>query len=842
MNFKTTYILFGVLLVLLLVLGVSLYMEPAPKTASNYVLPSAHHKDSEIKPEDVTRVEIKRTRPDAESLVFERDADGKTWRITEPAALRADSFAVLGLVRDVLDAERDTAADAPRSLKDFGLDPAGEVVTLHKGDRTVELNVGDTSPGKENQVVFVTSSDNPKEGVPVRKNRLESVFKKLNDFRDRTLLASSDFDIKSVKLSEAKKPTVALTKEDEGHWKYTEPPYGAAETEGEPPPPGAPADKAPTGVRPLLTDVTNLRVEKNEDFVADGVADKDLGKYNLDPAKDPILRVEIDKAEGTKEEKKPDVKLALLVGVGKAVDGKYYARMDGEKNVVKVAVKDVDPLRKLLDDPGAVRDRTLVRVDSTRTPDAIEIKNGSGTIELIHPDALRPWQLYRGDTEVKADDKAIQDVIAQLTQKNSIRAFPDPKNNAEAALGLDKPQAVVTVWVEGVVKDEKKDDEKKDDKKEEKKDEKKGEKKDEKKDEKKPTKPKLKDKPTARLSFGNVSENLVAVKREAGGETMLLKVPAAVLDRVKNGPLTYMDRTLPKFNELDPSQDVTKLVVVRNGVTTELTLDTKAASPAVAWKFDKPADLAGRTADALAVETIVRTLNNLRAVKLVSEKADPEVFDREFGLKTPTTKAVVTLTKDGKATTYEYDFGKDVDATKVYARQGQRPDLVFEVDKADLNPMSADLQDPTIFRFDSSKAKAVKLTGWKNTIGSAFTLEFERKDGSTWTAKTPKDFVVSQDKVNRLVTGLSSERAVKFLGRKVTAKEREEDGLLPDKGGLVIEITVEGEKEPFTLTVGRLDADKGAYLATANRLGDTLFTVSKDVFEPMEKAPAFFKP
>jgi Domain of unknown function (DUF4340) len=848
MNFKTTYVLFGVLAVLLATLGIALFLEPVSPEASDYLLPSVHKKGSELKPEEVDRVEIQRNRPEVEKLVFTRDADGKTWKMTEPFEARADSFAVSGLARDVLEAKREPAADTPPSLSEYGLDPPTEVVTVSKGDREVKLNVGDSSPGKENQVVYVTSSEKPKEGTSVRKSSLETVFKKVNDFRDKTLLANSDVDIQSIKISEPKKEPVALTKVDQGNWKYTEPAYGSAEMEGEPPPPGppgaAPADKAPSGVRPLLNDLTGLRVDKSEDFVADNVDDKDLAKYNLEPAKDPVLRIEIEKSGGAKDEKKPASKSALLVGVGKQADGKYYARLDGERSVVKVAAKDVDPLRKLLDERDALRDRALVRFENFKNPDAVEVKNATGTFDLIRADAAKPWELYRGDNAVKADDKSIQDVVNQLTQKNIVRAFP-PLNADQAKLGLDKPTAVVSLWVDGVVKDEKKEekpDEKKEDKKDEKTAEKKDAKKDEKKEEKKPARPKLKDQPTVRLSFGNVDSNLVAVKRESGGETSLMKVPVSILDNVKNGPLFYADRTLPKFNAADPLEDVTKLVIVRNGGTTELTKDAKAASPAVAWKIDKPAALAGRTADANAVDTIIRVLDSLRAVKLVTETAEPEVVDREFGLKTPSMKATVTVTKDGKATDYEYEFGKDADATKTYARQGQRPKLVFEVDKGDLAPLSRDLQDPTIFRFDAAKAKTLKLTGWKDVTGTPTTLEFERKDASTWTAKAPKDFNVSSDKVNRLVTGLSSERAVKFLDRKATQKEREDDGLTPEKGALVIEVTVEGEKEPFVLSVGNLEPDKAAYFATANRLGEALFTVSKDVFEKPKEKPAFFNP
>ncbi len=852
MNLKTTYILFGVLAALFVALGVAVYLEPTPPEASDYLLPSVHKKSGGLTADEVDRVEIKRERPDAATIVFTREGDGKTWVVSEPSAMRADTLAVSGLVRDVLGARRNPQADQPTSLKEFGLEPPAEVITLKKGDREVWLHIGDTSPGKENQVVYVTSSDKPNEIAAVRKSELESVFKKVNDFRDRTLLASFDNDVKAVKLSDSKKKTaVALAKVDEGHWKYTEPAgYGPAEVEGDTPAGIPPADKPPSGVRPLLNHLTALRVDTPADFVADNVADGDLGKYHLDAAKDEVLRIEIDKAppakeakkdgeKDEKEEKKPDVKAALLVGVGKAEDGKYYARLDGEKNIVKVAAREVDPLHKLLDDPvaaGALRDRNLVRFDNFKTPDAIEVKNAGPAFELLRAEG-KPWELYRGDNGVKADDKAVQALIGDLTQKNVVRAFP-AADATPASLGLDKPSAVVSLWVDGIAKEEKKED-KKDEKKEEKKDGK-----PEAKKEEKSARPKLKEpeKPTVRLTFGAVQDNLVAVKREAGGETAILKVPASVLEQVRNGPVAYLDRVLPKFNEADPTHDVTKLVIVRNGVTTELTKDPKASSPAVAWKLDKPADLAGRTADVAAVDGILRTLNNLRAVKLVSEKPEAEVVDREFGLKTPATKATVTLTKDGKATTYEYDFGKDVDATKVYARQGQRPDVVFEVEKADLAPLSRDLQDPTVFRFDPVKVKQLRLTGWKDVTGSPLVLDFERKDASTWSAKLPAGFTVSSEKVNRLAAELSSLRAVKFLGKKAAGKEREENALTADKGGLVIEATVEGEKEPFVLTVGNLDADKTAYLATSNRTGDSIFTVRKDPFEKAKEKPAFFSP
>src|SRR5438309_742772 len=140
MNFKTTYLLFGVLAVLFAVLGLVLYLDPTPADTSAYILPSAHDKNSELKEEDVDRVEVRRTKPKDETLVFVRE--GKGWRVAEPRPMRADAFAVDGLVRQVLGAQREKDADTPAALSQWELDPPNETVTLKKGDRAVTLNVG----------------------------------------------------------------------------------------------------------------------------------------------------------------------------------------------------------------------------------------------------------------------------------------------------------------------------------------------------------------------------------------------------------------------------------------------------------------------------------------------------------------------------------------------------------------------------------------------------------------------------------------------------------------------------------------------------------------------------
>src|SRR5262249_11770220 len=155
----------------------------------------------------------------------------------------------------------------------------------------------------------------------------------------------------------------------------------------------------------------------------------------------------------------------------------------------------------------------------------------------------------------------------------------------------------------------------------------------------------------------------VAVERIVGGEktTAIVKVPEALLERAKEGPLAYFDKSLPQFNprQINGAQDVSKLVLQRGGTTLELTREGgKEDAP---WKFAAPKEMAGRTADTAAVDGILNSLNRLQAQRLVAEKASAADLQKEYGLGTPSLKAVITVTKDGKDTESVYEFGKQLD-------------------------------------------------------------------------------------------------------------------------------------------------------------------------------------
>jgi hypothetical protein len=175
MNFKTTYVLFGILVVMLVAFTVVVWRYGGEVTdTSNYLLPGVHDPASPVKAENVTSVEIRWTEP-AQTLAFRRSAEGKRWEITEPRPLRANNTSIDGLIQQLFDAQRDLKSGPLTNLKDLGLDPPHEVITLRTDtDRQFTVNIGTTSPGKgANTVVYASSADRPGEACAIPKGSLD---------------------------------------------------------------------------------------------------------------------------------------------------------------------------------------------------------------------------------------------------------------------------------------------------------------------------------------------------------------------------------------------------------------------------------------------------------------------------------------------------------------------------------------------------------------------------------------------------------------------------------------------------------------------------------------------
>ncbi len=849
MNLKTTYILFGVLLAVLLLFAATQFSgcQKSGTDKEGYLFSDLYDKKKgtvETKDIDTLRIE----RPAAhQTLVFTRDKGA--WQMTEPYRLRTDSYQVDRVVDEVAGARRQSS-EMKSDLGQYGLTEPKIIVTLKKGDQEWKLNIGDETGA--NGVAYVTTGARPKEPVAVARSSLSAVLDdKVNDFRDKALLAATLGNTTGLKLVEPKGPTLAVEKTSDGRWRLQEPPYGPANFEGEAPavPPPATAEKKVNGVRDLIDDAVGLRVEASDDFVAEGVGEADLAdKYGLGKDKPETLRVQasVKPAEGDAKTE------TLLIGkkAPKAAEKKgdkkdeknpetapeyYYVRLESENAVERVPAAKVKPLLDAVANPDPLRSRDLVTVSGPGKIDAVNVQAGGSPVKLRQVD--NKWTLYH-DGARATDAGAVGDLIEALTGENPVTHKKQPPVKTfvdkEDGLEFDKPSAVVSVWIDGVKKEEKKEEEKKE-----------GEKKEEKKDDKEPE---LKsDKPTVTLTFGkrDRDKNLVYVRRESDGDKSVVTVSDTLFDKVTASYLTYLDRKLPTFsdNTLDAAKEVTKLALQRGGQTWEVTKET--ADNKTTWKFAQPQAMAGRTANELAVNDILRDLAGMRADKIVAEKPSEGDLDQLYGLKSPETKATVTVKKGDKTEEWVYSFGKQTDTKMgVYTRLN-KSDLVFLVPKATVDRLgSAELRDLTVFNFDMKQVKGAKITVWSNDLGGPIALDFERKGDNDW---AKKDGPVTPDgaKVENFIRALSHLRASKF----VTPKPNADTGLDVNKKGLKVEITTEGGA--LELLVGNEDADdkgpdgKPLLLASSNKLPGDVFLLPETVqgvsLKEAKAGPAYFR-
>ena len=817
MNIKTTIVLFGALVVALAVFFFT--QARGLKRASEldaWVFPDFHDKKKMTTSKDIDSVEIVRRGPKAETLVFVKN-DG-TWQMVKPHKLRVDSFLIERVVDQATGAQREKT-DLSTNLSDYGLEEPGAVVTLKQGvEREWKLNLGTGTGGAATQVVYVTSSGR-KEPMAVKRSTLDALFKGVNDFRSKTLLASSALNTESVTVKVGEGDPLSLAKNKEGKWQFQQPAYGEADFEGDPAPPTG-EEKKITGVRDLLEAIGQIRVETDADFVEAAASQSDLAtKYGLEADKPTRLRVEVKYNPGSllgKDEKKPAVTETLLIG--KRVEDKdtkgdyHYARLGSETAVVRVSAKSVAPLVSAAGSPEVLRNRDLVQIEQNKT-DAIDIKNASGLAKL-RKGALDSWKLHAGSAARDADRMAVQSLLADLTKRRIVKNFPSEKREAE--FGFDRPLAEVSLWVEGIKAEEKKEEGKEDKKKES-------------------SEPALKsDKPTVKLTFGKKEDGLLYVKRQVGDEKpTLLAIDAGPLaDRLADNSLAYLDRKLPAM----PAEDtITRITVLRDGETYELErAGKKDDSPGTStWNVQAPAAFKGRTADPGRIANLLNGFRLLNADKYVAEKPSEAELDGKFGLKSPAYRVAFTTQQGDKTDEHAILFGKETpDKAARYAKLANS-DLVFQVRPHTVESLKGQLLDTTVFRFDPAKVRTLKLTGWHLVDPSIQPLEMEKKDGQ-WKAR----FEVDSGKIDSFLAGLANLRAQNFLpgapkpDHKLTLKE----------GALEIALTFEGDKEAtYSLLVGPLHAgDKGHY-ATSNKLANTVLLLPEELFKAPQSGPSHFR-
>lgn len=823
MNFKTTYILFGALVILLAIAAVSLLTGPK-KGEEDKLFPG-------LEAENVTRLVIERKQPVENKLVFVRTGK-QTWKLEEPYAAQVNGRQVESLVSGILSARTVTKnVELSRNLERHGLDQPSMVVTLDAGGKSYTINLGTVLGTAESGIVYVNTSQN-KDPAAVKRSSLSTLlkdtadaktagdlFKNIGEYRNRDLLIENAFNapsvVQSVKLKNDKSEIV-LKKSASGSWEFEKPTgFGEADINGD----GGPANEAPSGIKPLMQALAAIRANSTEDFIENVT---DFKQYGLAPK--PVGPT-IEMTRDGSEPGSPPITLSISVGKKDDKGERVFVRPGDENVVVTLPAGVLEPITKLLDRPSVLRSRILLP-GTVMSADAIDIQLGSDApMELRRmPDG---WKMLSASGDAKnASGQTILGLLSDLTQPRAIREFPDPKLS-DVDKGFDKPSAIVTIWVNGIIEEPKKDDSKGKDGKPE-------DKKDDKKDEKKPmTRPKLKDF-TAKLIFGKRDKDLLYVRREMGGVKTDLAVSESLWPKLMRGRLDYLDAVLPSF----VIDQATKLSFNRGGENWVIEKQTHGGSQPT-WVIQQPSQLTGRHAETAKVVMLLRTLAVLRSTRLWADKATEKELER-FGLKPPRLQATVTLA-DEKVKERVYQFGAETDdKANVYAKLSDS-DLVFGVRKDSLDVfLQSELIDPTVFHFDLSKVNGLKLTGWKDSSvnDQPQTLDLERRSANNWSVRGNDKYKLSVSSAESLLMLLADLRAEKFVVYKTGPKP--EMKLSPAEGGLQIEIGIEGEKDPITLTIGAQAEGNKSYYAMTNRSPGDVFLIPKDKFEKFKTKPSVF--
>lgn len=839
MKFTTTYILLGAAFVLLAVLAGSLLFSDS---ASKEGLLLQKFASAALKHTDVDTLEIEITRPTAEKLVFVRGEAG-VWRLATPFDARINSTLVDEIVKEWLTVRKETRnTDLTRNLAVHGLDNPSVKVTLKRGsDKSVTVALGNISAG-ERPFLYVTTSDDPKTPLAVRKGALRNLFisddakkalkgetsalvRKLGDFRLFDLIGlgvvTPAEQLKSIQITTGGEELKLVR--TQSSWEYVQPPgLGEADIEGS----GPAGGQAITGIRRLGTVITSMRVPSAADFIDEP---SDPAKYGLNPDNKERIRIEITR-EATNDPKQP-TREVLLIGsaIPNSSPEKCYAQVEGTKPVVAVLASEVKLIRDLMADKKILRNKDLVRLQE-ESVDAIDLQFGTKgeKIELRKVGQPAEWKVIDSTGQLtKANTNAITSLIRQLNPPvdagggRRIKDFPVKEGQYEAAFANEN-RVEMKIWERGILPEEKKADNTTS------------------------TKPtiRLRTEPTVTLVFGPSELAGTPVRRTIGKVVTEALVAEKFLDTVGKRRLDYIDPTLNTF----VASSVVKLQIDRytdaartNRQTIELERTTKEGKNE--WTLLQPARRKGRVADNDRVTLMLNLLNSLTPTKLVAERAD-EAALKQLELQPGKAWVEVTLTMPAGAAGGDkrvYRFGQTSDdGTSVRALQ-EGKDFIFEVPKPFLEQLQKeDFLNLTVYRINEAQIRGLKLTGWLVTAGDGVTKvrEFERKGGA-WDFKGKGTYPLNPTAVQNFVSQLLEPQAVRF----VTEDDLKQDGVSPqlefEQDALEVEIQL-AEGEPRQLRVGGLDKSKENYIVRVNSVPGELVLLPKRLFEEVRSSASPF--
>jgi hypothetical protein len=821
MNFRSTYILFG--LVLAAMLGLAIYVlfsdgSNSSKTNEGYLLKKFLTANGMPSPKPVTTLEI-RSPNDAKPIVIVRD--GANWKLTSPITGRADSQVVERALSSLLLAKTVKGIDVSGNPAEHGVNENSVRITLKSEDHTESLNLGDVSIGGDKAVAYLTTSEKPNEIQAIRRSDLEPLFKEdlpkgttptpqliksLADFRPLQLLGVGIQEplvqIKSFRMIDDGSE-IALFKGPNNSWQFRLPAdYGEADPEGTGPMPNAKDGKTTiNSVRQLLNEAMNIRPGNSKQLIE---SPTDLAKYGLDPAKNKPMQIMFTRDDGTNE--------TLYVGDMVKTDNtdRYYARTEGDSVVAEVNATAVRNIKNAIKQKQNFRNRTVVALNPTRI-DALDIDTNGEKFELRRDPT--GWKAFDSTGyELPAKVSAVGTLINKLLAKPLATGFPEAQLPDDRK-GFTKPTAEIKIWEGGILPPEKKDEKKKDDKPVS-------------------TKPKVSPTPSIRLIFGNKDAgDVVYVRRIVGDTKTDFFVPLEAFTLASRPRLDYIEGSLKPFGV----DSVLKLSYTQGkDVYTVERPDDKAIARQAAWKFTSPESMKGRVVDADRVLSLLSQLTAINVQRVVADRPKEDLLNRLEVSPTAARQKVVLKLKDQPDLTLF--FGGDAGPNKqfIYLKANDS-NMVYEADRSAFEALQkVDLQSTIIHRLEKPKIDRLVLKGWQGTIGELKSIELVRQDGK-WTLKMGGSFELDPAKVDAFLNELTEPKAERFVVQKT--------GPLPEhqlefaKNALEIEMDVQGGQK---IKMMISPAKEGKVYATSSTMPGDVF-VLPDRFAAIRDKPTAFR-
>ena len=530
MKLRNTLILFGVVLVAFLLVYIFEIRNPGDSADKSKNLGELLL----LKVKDINRLELLYADPDYERIVCVKDSGGE-WQIEQPLRARADQKIMDRLISGAMGKSVHRTLKDPGALADYGLENPRVTAIFHPGTGASKtLMLGDTVP--VGNYVYVKQKSIPDISV-VPANIVDELTKFVSDLRDRTVMALASNDVQKLQLkytSAGANHTSAGTNhtnvvanlvfacEKKGfEWNLVEPIAAKADT---------------SAVEKVISDLNSIKLDR---FADDSAGD--LSTYGLSP---PRIEVTVTLTSGGAK--------TLLIGVKE--DDLAYAKTGSGEQIFLVKADIID---KLPDDPGDLRDRTIIAFDASAV-DRLGLKY-PGRAVVCEKKSGAGGEFWQITAPIRTDANSAQiDKILRELQDMKAAEFVSDKPLELDVYGLSRPQIQV------VISD------------------------------------------TESLLVGKKAGELVYVK-SASAESVYL-VDAGVVDDLSKDTLDLRSRQVMKFEKSD-----VKRVELKTPDETVVCIKQERD-----WRIIEPIR---EKAKNYVMNDILSQLTDLKAVKFVAEKA-----------------------------------------------------------------------------------------------------------------------------------------------------------------------------------------------------------------------------